>query len=118
MQQHLSLKFIDFDRFSDWRRELEGALFHFKRLQLRKKESPTNGENMFGQTPEQVSSYGRMDDWEKVKISLPLDRIVKNEVADYMGFATLIGTSIIACLFSNSLSTSTLSSPVMYPFLA
>jgi hypothetical protein len=32
-----------------------------------------------------------MEDWDMVKISLPLDRIVKEEVADYMGYATLIG---------------------------
>jgi hypothetical protein len=52
-----------------------------------------------GETPEQTSTYGKMNDWEKVKISLPLDRIISDETADYMGFATLIGQSALLFLW-------------------
>lgn len=38
----------------------------------------------------QGAGFGKMEDWDRVKISIPLERIVKKAVSDYMAFATLL----------------------------
>lgn len=67
----------------DWRREFEGALFHFRRLQMR---SQTKGADEKNATLGKESSFSGSSEWERIRISIPLDRIIPgtDEIADYM----------------------------------
>ena len=82
------LEFDTLESALEWRREFSGSMFHHRRMKLRLRKGRM-AEAANGKTDEQekdeagaeAAGFGKSEDWERVRISIPLDRIIKNEVS-------------------------------------
>ena len=79
------LEFDTLESTLEWRREISGALWHARRMRLRLATKKNNADQdaaaAEAEAGAQAAGFGREEDWEKIKISIPLDRIVKDEVS-------------------------------------
>jgi hypothetical protein len=86
------LEFDTVESALSWRREFEAALFHqSRRLKARRKPQaePSMDQEAAGAGVEEPES-----EWERVRISLPLERIELEQTSDYMSFATLVDLEV------------------------
>lgn len=83
-----------------WRREFEAALFHYDRQRrLLARKDPEWHRRLLARkdhpSTAAAGQYGDVDgEWERVRVSLPLVRIDKEQVSDYMGFAALLDLEV------------------------
>lgn len=79
------LEFDTLESTLEWRREISGALWHSRRMRLhlaRKQDAPgSEAATAEAEAGAQAAGYGKQEDWERIKISIPLDRIVEDEVS-------------------------------------
>ncbi|CED84947.1 UDP-glucuronosyl and UDP-glucosyl transferase [Phaffia rhodozyma] len=75
-----------------WRREFEGAFFHIERMRLIQRKSTSQKED--SESSAESAGFGKKEDWDRIKISIPLERIVKHETSNYMAFASLLILSV------------------------
>lgn len=84
----LDVRRLEFDTTESalaWRREFEAALFHQDRRRRLKARRSTGKE---------ATDAEQESEWERVRISIPLERIETEQTSDYMSFATLVDLQV------------------------